>query len=53
MIEGVRGTSIGVCSWKGGTIRLESSAESHEYGNIFLLGGWKHIFIVGEGWVIC
>ena len=31
MIEGVRGTSIGVWSWKGGTICLESSAESLEY----------------------
>ena len=47
-------------SWKGGSICLESSAESHEYmliyfwgmgtyffwwdGNINLLGGWVEIF---------
>ena len=40
-------------SWKGGSICLESSAESREYmltyfwgkGTYFYLGGWKHIFI--------
>ena len=38
-------------SWKGGSICLESSAESREYmfTHIFFLGGWKHIFIGGGG----
>ena len=65
MIEGVRGTSIGVWSWKGGTICLESSAESREYmltyfwgmgtyfywgdGSIYLLAGWVENFGGGGG----
>ena len=60
MIEGVRGTRHKYRSWKGGSIFLESSAESREYmltyfwekgtyfywgdGSIYLLGGWVEIF---------
>ena len=43
--------------WKGGSICLESSAESREYMLTYLfgeweyifVGGWKHIFIGGDG----
>ena len=65
MIEGARAKRYKYRSWKVGSISIEFSAESREYmltnfwgmgtyiywgdGSIYLLGGWKHIFIGGMG----
>ena len=56
MIEVVIGASIGVWSWKGGSICLESSAESREYMLTYFWGmgayfywGMEAYFYWGDG----